>query len=71
MTSEENYDTLTVTASHLLRRPDKRIAILLVGHRRAHEPYSVAFEVTLETLALLRNEIAKAEVLLSGPGESA
>ena len=71
MTSEFDYDIVTVTASKLVRRPDMRVAILLTGHRRANEPYSVAFEVTMETLSLLRNEFAKAEVLLSGPGGSA
>ena len=46
-------------------RPDRRAAILLEGHRHANEPYSIAFEVTLETIAVLRAELAKAEAFLS------
>lgn len=62
---EADFDTVTVTGSKLLMRPDGRAAILLQGHRRANEPYSVAFEVTVETLPLLRQEIAKAEAFLA------
>jgi hypothetical protein len=40
---------------------------LLVGHRRANEPYSVALEVTYEMLNILRTEVEKAEKYLSVP----
>lgn len=68
---ENDYDTVTVTASKVLLRPDGRAAILLTGHRRPTEPYSVAFEVNLQNLAVLRAEIAKAEqFLLALPGRA-
>lgn len=65
--SESDYDTVTVSRSKILLRPDGRAAILLEGHRRASEPYSVAFEITLETIDVLRAELAKAETFLSTP----
>ena len=64
---EGDYDTITVTQSKLLTRADRRVAILLKGHRRPNEPYLVAFEVTLEVVGILRAELAKAEQFLSGP----
>jgi len=62
---EADFDTVTVTRSKTLFRPDGRAAILLEGFRRASEPYSVAFEVTLATIPLLRAELARAEQFLS------
>jgi hypothetical protein len=67
MSSEGTYDPVTITVSRLLIRPDRRAAILLVGHRRANEPYSVALEVTYEMLNILRTEVEKAEKYLSVP----
>lgn len=61
---ESDFDTVTVLRSKTLLRPDGRVAILLEGRRRATEPYSVAFEVTLDTIGYLRQEIAKAEMYL-------
>jgi len=67
MTRIGDFDTVTVLNSRVLTRADGRAAILLEGERRPNEPYSVAFEVTLETLAILRKEVAKAEKFLSAP----
>jgi hypothetical protein len=68
---ENDYDTVTVLRSKVLLRPDGRAAILLEGHRRANEPYSVAFEVNLYSLAALRLDIAKAETFLAKSGGTA
>lgn len=65
--SEGTYDTVTITTSKLLMCPNRPAAILLTGHRRPNEPYSVAFEVTHEMLSILRTEIEKAERYLSMP----
>jgi hypothetical protein len=62
---EGDYDTVTVTGSKVLLRADQRVSILLRGHRRANELYSVAFEVTLETIPHLRAELEKAQAYLS------
>jgi hypothetical protein len=71
MAHEADFDTVTILRSKTLYRPDRRAAILLEGHRRANEPYVVAFEVTLETCAILRAEIAKAEAFLSAKSGTA
>lgn len=67
MPNEETLDAVTITGSSLLTPPKHRLAILFVGHRGADEPFSVAFEVTHETLNLLRTEVKKAEQFLSMP----
>lgn len=40
---------------------------MLEGHRLTTEQISVAFEVNLENIAILRVELAKAEAFLSRP----
>lgn len=71
MPQENDYDTVTVTGSKTILRPDGRAAILLRGHRRATEPYSVAFEVNLQAIGALRADLAKAEqFLLARPGNA-
>ena len=67
MSSEDMHHAVTITGLRLLRLPQQRLAILLVGHRRANERYSEAFEVTHEALNLLRTEVIKAERCLSMP----
>ena len=67
MSSEGAYEIATITGSKLLMRPDRRAAILLVGRRRANEPYSVALEVTNEILIIRRTEVEKAERYVSMP----
>jgi len=67
VSKEDIGDTVTLTTSQLLTYPDAPPAILLVGHRHANEPYSVALEVTNETLNILRSEVSKAERYLSMP----
>jgi len=62
---EADFDTVTVTRSKTLFRPDGRAAILLEGSRPASGPYSVAFEMTLATIPLLRAELDRAEQFLS------
>lgn len=61
-----DIDTVTVLQSRTVARPDGRAAIVLTVQRRPTEPaFQTAFEVTLETLAILRNEIARAEMILT------
>jgi len=61
MSSPDMQGAVTITGSSLVKLPEHRFAILLVGHRGSHEPYSETFEVTHEALNLLRTEILKAE----------
>jgi len=65
MSTDITNDTMTVTVSRLLTGPHRQVAILLVGHLRGNEPYSVALEVTHEMLSILRTEVQKAESYLS------
>lgn len=63
--TESDFDTIIVQRSKLLMRPDGRAAILLEGQGRANKPYSVAFEVNLQNISVLRADLAKAEMFLS------
>lgn len=59
------YSTVVISRSKFLMRHDGKAAILLEGYRpNTSEPYSVAFEVNLEAIAALRQDLAKAEVFL-------
>lgn len=49
----------------VLMRPDGRAAILLTGAYPTNEPCSVAFEVNLQNIQVLRDDLAKAEAFLS------
>ena len=51
--------TVTVLQSHTVARPDGRAAIVLMTTSGA-----IAFEVTLETIPILRREIDLAEKML-------
>lgn len=68
---DADYDTVKVLRSKVLFRPDHRAAILLEGHRRANEPYSVAFEVDMQAIGILRTELDRAAAFLSGVAGSA
>ena len=52
--------TFTVTGSQSLGRADGRVAILLVTKERG----PIAFEVTLQTIPLLRAELDRVEAAL-------
>lgn len=59
--------TFTVTGSQSLVRPDGRAAILLMTKERG----PIAFEVTLQTIPILRKELALAEAALrAAPGNA-
>ena len=61
----EICDIVALTGSHLLTFPERRAAIVLLGHHPGNEPYSVTLEVTSEALNILRSEVQKAEKYLS------
>ena len=56
--------TFTIKGSQSLARPDGRAAILLETVERG----PIAFEVTLQTIPLLRAELARAEAMLLSTG---
>jgi hypothetical protein len=60
MVSDREIPTLTVIGSRPLARADGRVAILL----DTRESGAIAFEVNLQTIEILRGELAKAELLL-------
>lgn len=69
--SAKEYDTIRVQSSKVVARADGRAAIVLEGLYPTNEPAAIAFEVTLENLAVLRLAIAKAEQILSAsPGQA-
>jgi hypothetical protein len=58
--------TVIVLGSHAVARPDGRAAIVL---KTTHQ--TIAFEVTLETIQILRNELTICEqVLRQRPGHA-
>lgn len=63
--SGNDYLTISVQKSKVLMRPDGRAAILLTGAYPTKEPCSVAFEVNLQNIQVLRDDLAKAEAFLS------
>lgn len=64
---ESDLDTVVIDASRTVFRPDGLAAIVLTGRYPSREPFEIAFAVSLQTLAILRNEIAKAEAFLLAP----
>jgi hypothetical protein len=60
---EREIWTFTVTGSQALARPDGRAAILLQTAERG----PIAFEVTLQTIPLIRAELDRVEAALRQP----
>jgi hypothetical protein len=56
----DEIPTIKIQSSQAVARADGRVAIVLVGQGVG----PIAFEVTLETIPLLRAEISKAEQAL-------
>ena len=61
---ESGNETLAMDRCNILLWPDGRAAIRVHGQSGTHEPHWVTLEVNLETLTLLRAELAKAELFL-------
>jgi hypothetical protein len=58
--SENALRTVTVKGSRVVARADNRVAIMLDFVETA----PIALEVTLQTIAILQSELAKAETIL-------
>jgi hypothetical protein len=61
--AEFDFPTVTIQGSQALDRADGRAAMVLLTKERG----PIAFEVTLETIPLIRAELDKAEAILLRP----